>query len=450
MTQVSRGLRRGLCRGLRLFARLAGVSALLAALGYTAVLLVAIHAPLPDRLRAPDSRVVQWQDGRPAHVFLAPDGRWRQPAEHPKTFETALLRLEDKRFWSHFGVDPIAILRSTWINLSRGEVVTGASTITMQLVRLLERRPRTLRSKAIEAVRAFQLEIRFDKRRILDEYLRFTPYGRNLEGVTAASWSYFGHGPQHLTPNEIAILLAVPQGPSTRAPGGRRTQKLKAARDFLGRWLIERDVLPKDTTVAGPVPERAGSRPQAAPHAALWIAQQQRRNTTIHSTLDADVQAAVQRALAEVAPSLYAVHIVNMAALVIDQKSHMARALAATPNAEQTAGQIPPFNVQRRLPMVLNTALNRETASPIQVAAAAAGGVQLGPGLVYLKLNRQSVPRVQAAVGRRDAWAIVDHGPWIIVLWLGNLDHSPSAAVADAVSAPVIEAIRRQLDTLPR
>lgn len=445
MTQASR-LRRGLSRALRLFVRLGGICVLLAALSYTAVLLVAIHAPLPERLSAPDSRVVAWQDGRPAHVFLAPDGRWRLPAAHPLVFETALLRLEDKRFWSHVGVDPIAILRSAWINLRRGEVVTGASTITMQLVRLLERRPRTLRSKLIEAVRAFQFEVRFSKRRILDEYLRFTPYGGNLEGVTAASWSYFGHGPQHLTSNEIAILLAVPQGPSTRAPGGRRTRRLRQARDFLGQWLTERAVLPAGETVAGPVPERAASLPKAAPHAARWIAQQQPQSSAIRTTLDARVQGAVRRALAKVAPSLYAVRIVNMAALVIDRRTHAARALAATPNANQVAGQIPPFGVQRRLPMVLNTALNRETASPIQVAAAAANGVRLSDALRFD--GPRSAPRVHAAVGRRDAWAIVDHGPWIIVLWLGNLDHSPSAAIADAVSAPVIAAIADQLDAL--
>ena len=437
-------------RALRGLARLACVLGLLAALGYTAVLTVAIHTPLPTRLRAADSRIVQWQDGRPAHVFLAPDGRWRMPAAHPPAFEAALLRLEDKRFWTHAGVDPVAILRSTWINLRRRQVVTGASTITMQLVRLLERRPRTLRSKVIEAVRAFQLELRFSKRRILDEYLRFTPYGGNLEGVTAASWSYFGHGPEHLTANETAILLAVPQGPRSRAPGGHRTQKLREARDYLGRWLRARGVLPADAGAPGPVPDRAASPPHAAPHAALWIAQEHRRAQTIQTTLDAAVQEAVQRGLAEVAPSLYAVRIVNMAALVIDAQSREARALAATPNANQIAGQIPPFNVQRRLPMVLNTALNRETASPIQVAAAAAGGLTIGPGLSFPRPSERPAPRVLAAVGRRDAWAVADHGPWLIVIWLGNLDHRSSAAVVDAVTAPVLAAIQRQLDALPR
>lgn len=449
MTLAGSGLRRAVPRLARGLGRALGLGLLCAALGYTAVLAVAIYTPMPQRLRAPDSRVIAWRDGAPAHVFLAPDGRWRLPAGHPEAFEAALLRLEDKRFWSHAGVDPIAIMRSAWINVRRGHVVTGASTITMQLVRLLERRPRTLRSKVIEAVRAFQLELRLSKRRILDEYLRFTPYGRNLEGVTAASWSYFGHAPTHLTANEIAILLAVPQGPSTRAPGGQRTQKLRQARDFLGRWLGARGVLPGGEAVTGPVPERAASLPQFAPHATRWIAQQRPRATTVRSTLDAPVQAAVQRALAEVAPSLYAVHIVNMAALVIDRQTHEARALAATPNADQTAGQIPPFDVQRRLPMVLNTAMNRETASPIQVAAAAADGVSVGPGLAFAKVERQPLPRVQAAVGRRDAWAIVDHGRWVIVVWLGNLDHSPSAAFADAVSAPVVDAIIRQLDALP-
>jgi membrane carboxypeptidase/penicillin-binding protein PbpC len=364
------------------------------------------------------------------------------PPTHPAIFEKALLRLEDKRFWSHPGVDPIAVVRSAWINLRRGEVVTGASTITMQLVRLLERRPRTLRSKIIEAFRAFQLEQRLSKRRILDEYLRFTPYGRNVEGVTAASWSYFGHDARQLTPNEIAVLLAVPQGPSTRAPGGRRTQKLAQARDYLGRWLQAREVLPPGT-IEGPIPDRVRPPPRRAPHAARWLRRKQPDARVVRTRLNPRVQTAVEQALSTRAPSLYQVHVANMAVIVVERETHAVHALAATPHPDQAAGQIPPFAVQRRLPMVLNDALNRETASPIQVAAGAAGGLVLGDELTVPA--GPPVPRVQVAVGRRDAWAIADQGPWIIMLWLGNLSHRPSPAINDAVTAPVMQALQSAL-----
>lgn len=439
MSRTARWARRGLRAGL--------IACLLGALGYTAALAAALTLPLPDRLQASNSPVVLWHDGTPAHIFLAPDGRWRMPPSHPPAFEDALLRLEDKRFWSHLGVDPIAVLRSAWINLRRGEVVTGASTITMQLVRLLERRPRTLRSKIIEAFRAFQLEQRLSKRRILDEYLRFTPYGRNVEGVTAATWSYFGHDARALTLNEIAVLLAVPQGPSTRAPGGRRTATLRHARDTVGRWLQDHAALPAGT-LTGPIPDRVAPPPRRAPHAARWLRRQHQGAQVVRTTLDPQVQTIVERTLAAQAPPLNDVHIANLAVIVVDRQTRAVRALAATPQPDQSAGQVPPFGVQRRLPMVLNHALSRETASPIQVAAAAAGGLTLGDGLrVPAGLP---VPRVHAAVGRRDAWAIADRGRWVIVLWLGNLDHQPSPAINAAVTAPVMQGLVEALGGLAR
>src|SRR5690554_7283028 len=117
--------------------------------------------PLPARLAESDSTVVEWANGEPAHVFLAPDGRWRLPTRLEQVdphYIEALIGYEDKRFYSHSGVDARAILRAATSNLRHRRVVSGASTLTMQLVRMVEPRPRTLRSKVIEAFRAMQIE----------------------------------------------------------------------------------------------------------------------------------------------------------------------------------------------------------------------------------------------------------------------------------------------------
>src|SRR5690606_14649204 len=133
---------------------------------------------------------------------------------------------------------PLALLRAAWLNVRHGRAVSGGSTLTMQLVRVLEPRPRTLRSKVVEALRALQLELRLSKDEILAAYLTFAPYGRNVEGVEAASWAYFGHGARDLAPEEIATLLAVPQRPGGRYPHPRNAARLTAARAEVAARLV--------------------------------------------------------------------------------------------------------------------------------------------------------------------------------------------------------------------
>ncbi|MEO0786256.1 MAG: penicillin-binding protein 1C [Pseudomonadota bacterium] len=177
----------------------------------------------------------QWvtdRDGRPLRAFPTADGRWRFPAdldEIDPVFLKALLSVEDKRFHDHWGVDWIAMVRAAFTSARAGRVVSGGSTITMQTARLLEPRDRTIGSKLIEMVRAHQIEARLSKREILELYLTLAPYGGNLEGVRAASWSYFGHGPDRLGDDEIALLIALPQSPEVRRPD-RRPQGAAAGR----------------------------------------------------------------------------------------------------------------------------------------------------------------------------------------------------------------------------
>ncbi len=307
--------------------RAAGAIAVAAALLWVGLWL----APLPARLTAAPSPVVAWRDGTVAHVALAPDDRWRLAAELDRVdpdYVEALVRLEDKRFWWHNGVDPLAVARALAVNLWSGQVETGASTLTLQLVRVLEPRPRTWRSKLIEAARATTLELRMSKREILSAYLTFAPYGANVEGVRAAAFAYFGHDADALSAEEIAVLLAVPQRPTARAPSSRNAERLRAGRDGVARRLAALGALPVPTDgtaaatlteiLAAEVPRAAARFPREIPHLAGWLAERDGAAGLRVTTLDRGIQGLAERALGAAADDLAARGIRNATVVVVD------------------------------------------------------------------------------------------------------------------------------------
>ncbi|WP_225888776.1 penicillin-binding protein 1C [Myxococcus xanthus] len=306
-------------------------------LGLTVAAYVAAwRVPLPARLFAPASVVMEYRDGTPAHVFLAPDERWRIPTQLERVdpdYVQALLALEDKRFFHHPGVDPLAVLRAATRNLSTGRRVSGASTLTMQLVRVLEPRPRTFTSKVIESFRAMQLEVRLSKQEVLAAYLQFVPYGRNVEGVEAAALAYFGHTAANLSPAEIATLLAVPQNPNRRFPTVQNTARLKSARDGVARRLLDVEALPRGPEAARvsaetvlrevrdtPVPTDLKPFPREAPHVAVWLRTQRPANARLRTTLDAGTQRMVERLMRDAAVGLAPRGIHNGTAVVVDRQ----------------------------------------------------------------------------------------------------------------------------------
>ena len=172
------------------------------------------------------------------------------------TYLALLKAYEDSRFDYHFGVDPLAVVRSAALDITRGRIVSGASTLTMQAARLLEPRPRTFVSKIIEAARAVQLEWHFSKREVLGIYLTLAPMGGNLEGVRAASLAYFGKEPRQLNAAESALLVAIPQSPSRRRPD-RSPAAAKDGRDGVLARGLEDHVLDQklyDMAMSRPVP----------------------------------------------------------------------------------------------------------------------------------------------------------------------------------------------------
>lgn len=280
---------------------------------------VAAHwIDLPQRLDDADSTVITYTDGRAAHVLLADDDRWRLPTrldDVDPAYVEALLALEDGRFYRHPGVDPIAVVRAAVDNLRAGTVVSGASTITMQLVRLLEPRPRTLRAKAVEALRALQLEMHMSKDEILEAYLRFVPYGGNLEGIEAATLSFWGRRPAGLSAAEIATLLAIPQNPEVRRPAPEHRDVLRTARDGIATRLADEEAIPlaarPDELAAEldetKVPVEVRGLPRDIPHLVHWLKRHrpeafERRETArgepavrIETTLDRPTQRRIAR-----------------------------------------------------------------------------------------------------------------------------------------------------------
>ena len=247
------------------------------------------------------STVAVDREGRLLRAFTANDGRWRLPvsvADVDPRFFTLLEAYEDRRFLRHHGVDFLAMARATAQMLRHGHVISGGSTLTMQVARLLEpREARTPRAKLRQMFRAFELEDRFSKTEILDIYLALAPYGGNLEGLRAASLSYFGKEPKRLTWAEAALVVALPQSPEARRPD-RAPDVARRARDRVLDRAVRAGVLPRaeaEAAKADPVPHGRLSFPMLAAHATESAARAMPERRVLRLSLDLRLQESLER-----------------------------------------------------------------------------------------------------------------------------------------------------------
>ena len=247
--------------------------------------------PLPQDDLA---RVVLAEDGTPLWRFADAQGVWRYPVavdEVSPYYLEALLTYEDRWFYRHPGVNPLALGRAAWQNLSGGRVLSGGSTLSMQVARLLDPHERTLPGKLRQLWRTAQLEWHLSKDQILALYLNRAPFGGTLQGVAAASWAYLGKSPQQLTRSEAALLAVLPQAPSRLRPD-RHPQRAQVARDKVLRRLAEYGVWPL-SAVDEALEEPLLLAPRQEPSLAPLLARRLNRPHSpplIRTTLDASLQ----------------------------------------------------------------------------------------------------------------------------------------------------------------
>jgi penicillin-binding protein 1C len=298
----------------------------------------ALLATLPPLDLAPaEQRSVTVLDRhqRLLRAYATPDGRWRLPVgtgDVDPRYLAMLKAYEDRRFDAHPGIDPLALGRAAGQMAARGRVVSGGSTLTMQVARLLEPRPeRGLTAKARQIARALELERRVSKREILDLYLRLAPFGGNLEGVRAASLAYFGREPKRLSNAEAALLVALPQSPELRRPD-RYPEAARRARDrVLDRALAHGIITAEEDAAARTerVPNARRPFPMLAAHAAD-AALAERPDLAIHRlTLDGRLQTTLEGLLSERVAALG--QALSGAVVVIDNATGEVRARVGSP-----------------------------------------------------------------------------------------------------------------------
>ena len=369
--------------------------------------------PLPQDDQA---RVVLAEDGTPLWRFADADGVWRYPLTVEQVsplYLQALLTYEDRWFYRHPGINPLALGRAAWQNLNGGRVLSGGSTLSMQVARLLEPHPRTYAGKLRQLWRTAQLEWHLSKTQILTLYLNRAPFGGTLQGVAAASWAYLGKSPRDLDPAEAALLAVLPQAPSRLRPD-RHPARAQAARDKVLQRLADYQVWPA-AQVADALQEPLLLAPRQEPALAPLLARRLNRPGSpalIQTTLDAALQRRLEDLLlgwrARLPPRTSA------AILVVDGHTMAVRAYLGSVD----------LNDERRFGHVDMVAALRSPGSTLKPFLY---GMALDAGLIHSESLLQDVP-----------WRYGDYRP-------GNFSEgfsgpvSASAALSRSLNLPAVQ-----------
>jgi len=293
--------------------------------------------PVPDPPFPEDyGTMVLDTNGEVLHTYLADDEQWRfrlDSDDIATKLETAVLAAEDRRFRSHPGVDPLALSRAVIQNLRAGEVKSGASTITMQVARLIRPKPRTIPNKLLEMVQALKLETRLDKTEILRLYLEHAPYGGNLVGATSASLHYFNRPPDRLTWAEAATMAVLPKAPSAVTPF-RNADVLLKRRNRLLHALERQGSINHQTlrdSLFESLPAVAHPMPTVAPHFARRVAASYPGRNP-QTTLDREIQEQLEALARRHAAYLSRTGIHNLSILAVETATGRVRAYVGSPD----------------------------------------------------------------------------------------------------------------------
>jgi len=310
--------------------------------GLAVLLLAILVAPMPA-FHAPLSTVAEAADGSLLGARVAADGQWRFPPPDslPDKYVTCLINYEDRWFRWHPGVNPVAVVRALIGNIRAGEIVSGGSTITMQVARMARGNPdRTYGGKIIEMLSALKLELFRSKRAILKMYATNAPFGGNTVGIEAAAWRYTGRGTADMTWAEAATLAVLPNAPALIYPG-RNSEQLKQKRDRLLMSLVERghiDSLTCELAMGEPLPGAPLPMPSLAPHLTgrLWLVDPGiRKRTSVDPFLQREVSELVNRHVS----SLEGNGIFNAAAVVVEVATGNAVAWVGNSTLPDTTGR---------------------------------------------------------------------------------------------------------------
>jgi penicillin-binding protein 1C len=303
--------------------------------------------PLPLAQARQVSTTIVDRNGKLLRAYAMADGRWRLPVDARTGVDPGYLKLllayEDRRFYSHRGVDPLALGRAALQLVTRGQIVSGGSTITMQLARLMEpRRERSVYAKLRQMVRAIEIERQLTKDQILDLYLALAPFGGNLEGLRAASIGYFGKEPKRLSLAEAALLVALPQSPETRRLDRHPDVALRARDRVLDRMVEKGGVSGEDAAQAKavPVPRLRRPMPILAPHSADQAIANVKDTPVIKLTLDAGLQKVLEALARDRAIALGS--NISVALIAVDNESGdvLARVGSSDYFDDRRAGQV--------------------------------------------------------------------------------------------------------------
>jgi penicillin-binding protein 1C len=312
-------------------------------LGLTVCALIGYTASLPERIfNESYSAVLEASDGQLLSATIAADGQWRFPEidSVPSRFAEALIAFEDKRFYYHPGVDPLSMGRALIQNISEGKVVSGGSTITMQVIRLSRKSSsRNVLEKIVEMILATRLELAHSKGEILSMYASHAPFGGNVVGLEAACWRYFGRGSSSLSWAEASLLAVLPNAPALVHPGKNR-ELLRAKRDrLLDRLRLQGaiDSLTCSLSKQEALPENPKPLPRHARHLLARMQKQNGVEKRMTSTIDHALQVRVEETLQQHHERLKSNRIYNGAALILDVKT--GRVLAYAGNVRSQGGQ---------------------------------------------------------------------------------------------------------------
>jgi penicillin-binding protein 1C len=261
----------------------------------------------------------------------------------PKLIES-VIACEDRWFYYHPGCNPVSLIQAAYDNIKAGEVVRGGSTITMQIARMMDRKPRTIGNKIIEILRSLQLEAHYSKRELLEIYFNLVPYGGNIEGVGAAAHFYFGKKSDNLTISEAAILVAIPASPNAYRPDvdadGCRKRRDRALAQLLAREIITQSEY--EAARGEEIPTRRLDRPFIAPHFCQSVAAGYPERSVLISTIDLTMQTVAERLARQHLGSLRPKGIHNIAVVILDNESGDLLAQVGSPDFTDTrhGGQI--------------------------------------------------------------------------------------------------------------